>query len=70
MYAVGAIVHEACHAHQWDAGLAVEGWRNELPCVQMQLESTEAVDPLNRQSAWLRDLIANIQNPDYWWWTD
>ena len=67
---VGGIVHEACHAHRWDAGLAEEGWRNELPCVQMQLESTEAVDPSNRQSPWLRNLIANIQNPDYWWWTD
>ena len=70
MSMVGGIVHEACHSHQWDAGLAVEGWRNELPCVQMQLEATEAVDPINRQSAWLRNLIANIQNPEYWWWTD
>ncbi len=67
---VGGMVHEACHVHRWEAGLREEDWRNELPCVQMQLEATEAVDPIDRFSPWLRNLIANIENPDYWWWTD
>ena len=65
---VGGLVHEACHAHQWHEGVATEGWRNEIRCVQEQLAATEAVDPSKRQSPWLRNLIANIQNPEYWWW--
>ena len=64
----GGMVHEACHVHYWEAGLSVKGWENELPCVQMQLEVTEAVDPRDRFSPWLRDIIANIENPEYWWW--
>ena len=67
---VGRMVHEACHVHQWDEGVATEGWRNEIRCVREQLAASEAVDPLNRQSPWLRNLIANIENPEYWWWTD
>ena len=64
----GGIVHEACHIHRWEAGFRLEGWMNELPCVQMQLEVTEVVDPRDRFSPWLRDLIANIENPENWWW--
>ena len=67
---VGGMAHEACHVHRWDAGLREEGWRNEIQCVQEQLAATEAVDPIDRQSAWLNDLIANIENPEYWWWVD
>ena len=65
---VGSLVHEACHAHQWHEGQATVGWRNEIRCVQEQLAATEAVDPINRHSPWLRNLIANIENPEYWWW--
>ena len=65
----GAMVHEACHVHNWEAGLRFdEGWENELPCVQRQLEVTEAIDPHDRFSPGLRDIIANIENPEYWWW--
>ena len=66
----GEMVHEACHVHYWEAGLSVEGWENELPCIQRQLEVTEAVDPRDRFSPWLRDIIANLENPEYWWWAD
>ena len=69
-YVAGGIVHEACHIHQWEDGTATTGWRNELPCVQKQLEVTLAIDPHHYTIAWLRDLIANIQNPEYWWWDD
>ena len=65
---VGGLVHEACHAHQWHEGTATVGWRNEIRCVQEQLAATEAVDPSKRHSPWLRNLIANIENPEYWWW--
>ena len=69
-YVAGGIVHEACHIHQWEDGTATTGWRNELPCVQKQLEVTLAIDPHHYTVAWLRDLIANIRNPEYWWWDD
>ena len=65
---VGGLAHEACHLHMWNRGLAVTGWTNELPCVEAQLYATEAVDPINRQSYWLRDLIANLHDPSRWWW--
>ncbi len=65
---VGGLVHEACHLHMWNRGLAVAGWTNELPCVEAQLYATEAVDPIDRQSYWLRDLIANLHDPSRWWW--
>ena len=67
---VGGLAHEACHVHQWWDGTATEGWRNEIGCLHAQLAATEAVDPIDRYSSWLRHLIANIQNPAYWWWTD
>ena len=66
----GGMVHEACHVYRWQAGFLAHSWENELPCVQRQLEVTEAVDPRDRFSPWLRDLIANIENPEYWWWAD
>ena len=67
---VGSLAHEACHLHQWNDGTATVGWRNELACLQAQLAATEAVDPLDRFSYWLKGLIRNIENPAYWWWTD
>ncbi len=65
---LGNMVHEACHLHMWNRGLAVAGWTNELPCVEAQLYATEAADPLDRQSGWLRGLILNLHDPAYWWW--
>ncbi|MDE2949382.1 MAG: SH3 domain-containing protein [Chloroflexota bacterium] len=67
---VGGIAHEACHAHQLADGTATSGWRNELPCMQKELESYRAVDPTDRYGfiAWAQDIVDNIRNPDYWWW--
>ncbi len=67
---VGGIAHEACHAHKLADGTATSGWRNELPCMQKELESYHAVDPTDRHGyiAWAQDIVDNIQNPDYWWW--
>ncbi len=74
MNMAGGIVHGACHVHRSEAGIPYhtdeEIVEEERACTQMQLEATEAVDPINRQSPWLRNLIANIENPEYWWWTD
>ena len=70
VYAVGAIAHEACHGHQLEDGTATSGWRNELPCMQVELEAYQAVDPTDRHGliAWAQDIITNIRNPSYWWW--
>ncbi len=67
---VGGIAHEACHAHKLADGTATSGWRNELPCMQKELESYHAVDPTDRHGyiAWAQDIVDNIQNPEYWWW--
>ena len=66
----GGMVHEACHVYHWQAGYVEQSWQNELPCIQRQLEVTEAIDPHDRYSPWLQDIIDNIENPAYWWWTD
>ncbi len=67
---VGGIAHEACHAHKLADGTATSGWRNELPCMQKELEAYHAVDPTDRHGfiAWAQDIVDNIQNPEYWWW--
>ena len=67
---VGEMVHEACHSHMWDEGTATTGWRNELPCVRKQVEVIDIIDPLDRfgLASGYRNTIANIENPEYWWW--
>lgn len=62
------LVHEACHMHMWNRELDRPHWSNELPCVESQLYVTEALDPQKRYSGWLRNLIANMHDPAYWWW--
>ena len=65
----GGITHEACHAMQQRTNTHnLEGWRNEKHCVEAQLAVTEAINPNYRDVGWLRNSLANIQNPDYWWW--
>ena len=67
---VGGIAHEACHAHKLRDGTATSGWRNELPCLQKELEAYHAVDPTDYYGyiVWIQDIIDNIENPAYWWW--
>ena len=70
MYFLSAIVHEACHAERWIAGTHVEGWRNEVPCVQAQIDVISAIEPSNSHVFGLAWLLANIEDPSNWWWTD
>ncbi len=69
-YTASILVHEACHVHRHEAGFAYQGWqaREEGACTQMQLEAYEAIDPAAPRSPWLRELLANIENPEYQWW--
>ena len=67
---VGMLAHEACHVHQWWDGTATDGWRNEIGCLHAQLAASTSVDPNDRESSWLNYLIANIEDPAVWWWTD
>ena len=64
----GGITHEACHAIQQRTYSQSAGWTNEAACVEAQLAVIEAINPNSRDVPWLRNLIANIQNPEYWWW--
>ena len=64
----GILTHECCHAYQWITGKATVGWRNEIHCVEAQLAVHEALDPICRECAWYRNIIANIENPEWWWW--
>ena len=65
-------VHEACHVHRYEAGINVEAYIEEGSCAEVQLEVIEALDPFDRTGygSWLRYLIENIENPEYWWWAD
>lgn len=64
----GGITHEACHAIMQLTNTSVPGWRNEAPCLEAQLAVIEAINPNSHDLPWLRDSIANIQNPETWWW--
>ncbi len=65
----GGITHEACHAMQQRTHThMLEAWRDEKECTEAQLAVIEAIDPTYGDIGWLRDTVANIENPDYWWW--
>ncbi len=65
----GGITHEACHAMQQRTHThTLESWRDEKECTEAQLTVIEAINPNSPDIGWLRDTIANIENPEYWWW--
>ncbi|MDE2857949.1 MAG: SH3 domain-containing protein [Chloroflexota bacterium] len=64
----GGITHEACHAIQQRTYSQSPGWTNEAACVEAQLAVIEAIAPDSPDIGWLRGLVANIQNPEVWWW--
>ncbi len=64
----GFIAHEACHAIQQRTYSQSAGWTNEVACVEAQAAVIEAINPNHHDIWWLRDLVANIQNPERWWW--
>ena len=67
--AVGGILHEACHVHL-EHSPATVSWRDELSCARIELEGYQLVDPDDTHGfiAWIQNIIANIRNPEYWWW--
>lgn len=67
---VGSLSHEACHVHRHRSGQVSGGLIGERACVEAQLAATLAVYPSGHDyyHNWLRNLIANIENPDYQWW--
>ena len=69
----GTIVHDACHVHraEFPYGTNEEIIREERACVEVQLEAVEDLDIYNKvlgARQWLREIIENIENPEYWWW--
>ena len=69
IWLAGAIVHDACHVHLFEAGLTYYGLDGERACLQIHIEALEAIDPNDRYMRYLRDVLANIENLEYqWWW--
>ena len=64
----GGVIHEACHAFQQRTYTQSAGWTNEIACVEAQLAVIEAIKPDSSDVPWLRSTIANIRNPEQWWW--
>ena len=70
-YMAGLLAHEACHIHLYEAGLFQDvQWIEERECSKVELEAYLAVDPTDRfgLAEHERYIIANIENPEIWWW--
>jgi len=72
VYVVGSLAHEACHVHRRRAGLKSGGLDGERDCLEKQIAAARAIYPSGREwyIDWATGLLANIEDPDYWWWTD
>ena len=70
IWLAGIIVHEACHVHQFDAGLPYSQLAGEKPCLELQLEALSLIYPDTPDPFGLRVVLENIENPDYQWWLD
>ena len=68
IWLAGVIVHDACHVHLYEAGATHGGLEGERACLQANIEALEAIDPNDRFTSSLRNLLANIENPEYQWW--
>jgi len=66
----GIIVHEACHVHQFDAGLAYSHLEGERACLEVQIEALSLIYPNAQDPFGLRVVLENIDNPEYQWWLD
>ena len=70
----GGLAHEACHVHRYEAGFPdgtdAEIVADERACLQAEIASRQTIDPIDHDGQWLRDLLENIENPEYWWWAD
>ena len=63
-----SMVHEACHAHRYLAGLKSGGYEGETACLRVQIEATETFDTLGGRVSGLRHVLENIDDPEYQWW--
>ncbi|MCY4072882.1 MAG: SH3 domain-containing protein [Chloroflexi bacterium] len=70
IWLAGIIVHDACHVHQFDAGLPYSHLEGERACLEIQLEALSLIYPNTRDPFGLRVVLENIDNPDYQWWLD
>ncbi|MCY4021251.1 MAG: SH3 domain-containing protein [Chloroflexi bacterium] len=66
----GIIVHEACHVHQFAAGLPYAHLAGERPCLAVQIEALALIYPNAQDPFGLRVVLENIDNPAYQWWLD
>ncbi|MDE2950980.1 MAG: hypothetical protein OXT68_09440 [Chloroflexota bacterium] len=69
-YEAAILVHEACHVHRLDAGLEPGELVGERACLTEQIAALEVISPGDPSLPELRDLLANIDNPEYQWWHD
>lgn len=70
IWLAGIIVHDACHVHQFEAGLPYSHLEGERECLEIQLEALALLYPKARDPFGLRVVLENIENPDYQWWLD
>ena len=68
VWTASMFVHEACHVYRYRAGLEAGGYVGEKACTEIQLEATLAFAPHSRWNGWLREILANIDNPEWQWW--
>ena len=64
------MAHEACHVHMWQAGIWFgEGWRNELPCHEADLNALYRIVPpsLSWMIAREQKVINNYRQHRTWW---
>lgn len=66
----GIIVHDACHVHQFAAGLAYSHLAGERACLEVQIEALALIYPNAQDPFGLRVVLENIDNPAYQWWLD
>ena len=62
------LVHEACHIHKWEAGIWFdEGWRNELPCHEVDIQALRLIDRNRYFIDWIEQIIDNYRKYQTWW---
>ena len=62
------LVHEACHVHKSEAGIWYnEGWRNELPCHEVDIQALRRVDHDSFYIEYILNIIDNYRKYRTWW---
>ncbi|MCY4072881.1 MAG: SH3 domain-containing protein [Chloroflexi bacterium] len=64
-----SLLHEACHVHRYQAGVAYSGLEGEKACVEVEIKFLRGILPPNH--GLLRSHVEkweNMENPDYQWW--